>query len=955
MPLSANARLGPYEIRSTLGAGGMGEVYQAFDTRLNRSVAIKVLRGDHAITPEHRVRFEREARAIAAFNHPNIVSVYDFGVEADRQYIVSELVEGSSLRSVLTGKPVPLRKLLDIATQVADGLSAAHAAGFVHRDLKPENIMLTKDGRVKIVDFGLARQDPQSVGDSGTTLTLAPDGADSVSGTKAGMVLGTPRYMSPEQALGKPADYRSDQFSFGLILYELASGKQAFAKDSSLETMAAIVREEPPPLDEKLPAPLRWIIDRCLQRETEQRYESTRDLYQELRNLRDHLSEAHSGGALTTVVAPVKRRRWKIPVLCAACMLFAGLLVYLLKPSGQDFENYRYTPFAADTSRSAVWSPDGKAVAYASKVNGIYRVFLRYLNSPVPVQLTHENLDTVPFGWSSDRGHLIVGVSQNSIGLFRNYKLYSVPTVGGQPEFIMDAGCYACDLSRDGKVFAALTDAGVEVSDPVGSPLRPYKPDPFNASANHITSDPWLSFSPDGEQILLLLPIGGGTDEAWLLPHPSESGSPRQISVLSKFPFFTPYPSSSWMPDNQNVVISIQADRKSALHLWLGSTRSGKLSSLTTGTNDERRPSVSPDGMSILYSLVTERYDITSISVEDGTTRTFVTTGHDEVEAAWSLNQPKLTWVTNRSGPQEIWVRLPDGSERPAVTGADFPGVQSAFTNPSLSPDGERIIYSGPGTGTNELGGMWISSVNGGPPVKLTNTPNRYEWGGSWSPDGNQFAYIQSEPIALMIVKTNGNATPSVLKSSIKGQYLPDWSPTGEWITYRDKDGWWLISPDGKTSKPLGKIETPHLAFSKNGKLLYGIETGDTEGNVQRATLFSLDPVTLKKKVIRELGKELAPRSDDEPGIRFSFAPDGKSFVYPTAYYREDLWMLTGYRQPGWGAAGRDDRSKIGSIVAVYGVDRFKDSELHDRSSSCLGERVLTVRNGCVDGNFVPV
>ncbi len=248
MPLSVNARLGPYEIRSTLGVGGMGEVYQAFDTRLNRSVAIKVLRADHAISPELRARFEREARAIAAFNHPSIVSVYDFGVEADRQYIVSELVEGSSLRSLLTGKPVPLRKLLDIATQVADGLAAAHAAGFVHRDLKPENIMLTKDGRVKIVDFGLARQDPQSGGDSGSTLTSVPDDADSDSITKAGAVLGTARYMSPEQALGKPTGYRSDQFSFGLILYELAGGRQAFAKGSSVETMAAIVREEPPPL-----------------------------------------------------------------------------------------------------------------------------------------------------------------------------------------------------------------------------------------------------------------------------------------------------------------------------------------------------------------------------------------------------------------------------------------------------------------------------------------------------------------------------------------------------------------------------------------------------------------------------------------------------------------------------------------------------------------------------------
>jgi hypothetical protein len=176
----------------------------------------------------------------------------------------------------------------------------------------------------------------------------------------------------------------------------------------------------------------------------------------------------------------------------------------VLNPSGQNIGNYRYTPFATDTLGKAVWSPDGKAVGYAAKANGTHQVFLRYLNSPVPIQLTHEKLDTVPFGWSSDRGHLIVGESQNSTGIDTDYKLYSIPTVGGQPDFIMDAGCQACDLSRDGNVFATLThgkdgNVEVEISDPIGSALRPYKPDPFKSSANRINAKPWLSFSPDGK------------------------------------------------------------------------------------------------------------------------------------------------------------------------------------------------------------------------------------------------------------------------------------------------------------------------------------------------------------------------------------------------------------------------------------------------------------------------
>src|SRR5271163_3552365 len=320
MPLAANSRLGPYEIKSPLGAGGMGEVYRARDSRLNRDVAIKVLRSDSTATPEVKARFEREARAVAALNHPNIVAVYDFGIDGDSQYIVSELLEGESLRSLLHGKPVPIRKLIDIAAQVADGLAAAHAAGIVHRDLKPENIMLAKDGRVKILDFGLARQ-TRATGSprraTGEEETLAP--ADETKHlTSEGAVLGTASYMSPEQALGKEVDYRSDQFSFGLILHEMASGKQAFTRSSSVETMAAIVRDEPSVIEEKIPAPLKWIIDRCLHKEPDQRYESTRDLFRELKDLREHLSEAYASGALAPVAAAAKQRHWNIPVAVGA-------------------------------------------------------------------------------------------------------------------------------------------------------------------------------------------------------------------------------------------------------------------------------------------------------------------------------------------------------------------------------------------------------------------------------------------------------------------------------------------------------------------------------------------------------------------------------------------------------------------------------------------------------------
>ena len=905
MALLANARLGPYEIKSPLGAGGMGEVFRARDTRLNRDVAIKVLREDDAASVESRSRFEREARAIAALNHPNVVSVYDFGVEAGQQYIVSELVEGESLRALLTGKPVPMRKLLDVATQVADGLAAAHAAGVVHRDLKPENIMLGRDGRVKILDFGLARQAKVAgpAGGNGAnpdrTATFASPSDDSENLTEVGTVLGTASYMSPEQALGKQTDFGSDQFSFGLILHELASGKRAFAKASKVETMAAIVRDEAPPMDERVPPPLRWIIDRCLAKEPEQRYESTRDLFRELRNLRDHFSEAHTSAVFAPIAFPKEpRSRWKTPLALTACLLFGAILTYLLVPRGQDIGKYRYTPFATDAC-CAVWSPDGKAVAYASKVNEVQQVFLRYLNSPVAVQLTHDKRDIVAVGWSSDRSHVIVAESLKEP---EEWRLFSVATVGGDPEFIMDIDCSICDISRDGKVVAALMKGkggyySVEVSDPLGSPLRTYTPAPFTSKG--IINYPQLAFSPDGKEILLFRAGDNAKEEAWLLPYPAGGKPPQRI--LQKLPSFAGTPTFSWLPDSRHIVVSLAAEQNSPSHLWIADTASNDLRPLTTGTSVELFPAVSPDSKSVLYDQDASRLDVVSVSVEDGTAKTLITTGHSESMASWSRNQAKLAWVTTRNGPYEIWVRSPDGSDRPVVTTADFPtGTSRLLLNPSLSPDGDRLVYA-----RIDRAGilrLWISSLSGGEPIRLTNTDTDTsgECCGSWSPDGSRFVYLQAQSGKhwLMMVKTGGNAAPVMLKEVAR--YIPVWSPQGDRITYQDDKGWSLISPDAKSLKFLGKIETRYLAFSKDGKLLYGIQTGDNAADKDRATLFSLDPATLKQRVIKELGKDLRPSAFYDPGIRFSLAPDGKSLVYSTANGSADLWMLTGYRQPGW-------------------------------------------------------
>ena len=916
MPLETNSRLGPYEIKSAIGTGGMGEVYRARDTRLNRDVAIKVLRQDGAPGSTLHNRFEREAKALAALSHPNVVAVYDFGFEDGQPYIVSELVEGTTLRSLLDRKPNPPRRIVEIGTQLAEGLAAAHAAGIVHRDLKPENIMVGRDGRIKILDFGLARQ---SSANSGETATLSIESARHI--TSDGAVVGTASYMSPEQAAGKPVDYRTDQFSLALILYELASGRQPFARGTAVETMAAIVRDDPPPIEERLPAPLRWIMERCLAKEPEQRYESTRDLARDLGSLRDHFSDAVSSVPGSTEPSPVaepkRPGRWSRPGLAvAAGLIFGGLmlgalLVWIFKPVGQRIGNYRYTPFAANAF-GASWSPDGKAVAYSIDVNHVSQVFLRYLDLPIPIQLTHEPRGVRPVGFLSDRNRVVIfqqtaARSEAALG-----KLISVPVVGGEPDFVMNAACDTCDVSRDGKTYAQLSPGtsnggepwSVYLSDPIGSPLRPYLPAPF--ATHEVYNAPMLRFSPDGKKILLIIDGERNKRSAWILPLPAGSGTPHE--VLRHLPALGPWPNFSWFPDSRHIVIALATTQDTPQHLWIADTESDALEPLTTGNADEDSPALSPDGKMLLYGEGSESYDLVSVSLADGTATTIESTGREEEMPAWSPGKDELAWVSDRSGPYEIWLRSGDGSERPVVTAAQFPdGNNRLLMDPLLSPDGKTLVFTR--IAKDGICRLWIMALAGGAPVRLTNAEPDGEYGGAWSPDGAHFVYLQvaKGEYSVMTVRAGGSATPVAVAKIPQGLWmLPAWSPNGEWITLRDASGWHLISPDGKTSKPLGDLPTPDLAFSKDGKLLYGIQTAAhadevNPGGGNRAILFSIDPVTLQQKVIRDLGRDMTPSTSLVPGIRLSLAPDGKSITYSTGKGRSDLWMLQGYRLPGRG------------------------------------------------------
>jgi predicted ATPase len=332
--LCAASRLGPYEIVAPLGAGGMGEVYRARDPRLGREIAIKVLSSELSLHPERRERFEREARSASALNHPSIVTIHEFGQVDSTFYIAMELVEGDTLRALLEGGPLPLRRVIQIAAQVADGLAKAHEAGITHRDLKPENVMVSRDGFAKILDFGLAKL---SAAEAATAPTL------SAAATQPGTVMGTPAYMSPEQASGRPLDFRSDQFSFGALLYEALTGKPAFLRGSQIETLTAILRDDPPPigtLNRNAPAPLCWLVERCLARNSAERYPSTRDLARELATMRDcFLQPAAAPPEMRASNLPAQRttfvgREREIAELCGLLLRSDVRLVTMTGPGG---------------------------------------------------------------------------------------------------------------------------------------------------------------------------------------------------------------------------------------------------------------------------------------------------------------------------------------------------------------------------------------------------------------------------------------------------------------------------------------------------------------------------------------------------------------------------------------------------------------------------------------------
>jgi hypothetical protein len=453
MTLTSGSKLGPYEIQSSIGAGGMGEVYRARDTRLGREVALKILPESFARDADRLRRFEQEARAVAALNHPNILAIHDIGEQGGVPFIVSELLEGNTLRAELEQGPLSPRKAADYGVQIAQGLAAAHNKNVVHRDLKPENIFVTKEGRIKILDFGLAKVSSTvgSAESAGLTLTSSP--------TEAGVVMGTAGYMAPEQVRGSAVDSRTDIFAFGAVLYEMLSGRRAFHRDTAAETMTAILKEDPPEISEMahpVSPGLERIVRRCLEKQPEQRFQSAKDLAFALEALTGTSSRT---APQTAIKGRLGTSRWVAIAIVALLGLAAGAAIaWYLKPGAAAPPSFTRVSFHRGEVLRSRFAPDGKTVFYSAKLNG----------GPADTYVIREDYpESVSAGL---HGALLLAISrQGQMAVLVKPQFYAhyqwagtlatSPMGGGAPRELLEH-VFDADWSPDGSDLAVIDLAG---------------------------------------------------------------------------------------------------------------------------------------------------------------------------------------------------------------------------------------------------------------------------------------------------------------------------------------------------------------------------------------------------------------------------------------------------------------------------------------------------------------
>jgi Tol biopolymer transport system component len=832
MALTSGTKLGPYEIVGPLGAGGMGEVYRARDSRLGREVAIKVLPASFCRDLDRLRRFEQEARAASALNHPNIIAVYDIGTHDGAPYLVTELLEGSTLRDRLVGGALPARKAVDYAVQIAHGLAAAHDKGIVHRDLKPENVFVCRDGRAKILDFGLAKLSALEAADA-TVTSLALENQ-----TSAGVVLGTVGYMSPEQIRGEKADQRSDVFSFGAVLYEALSGQRAFEGPTSADRASAILKEDPPDLlatGRNIPATLDRIVRHCLEKNPQERFQSARDLAFHLEST-SSVSDSSIGAATVLPKAGTAGfLRWLVAILAIA-VFAAGAWWFRGRPEpgAQAVKFLRLTDFAG-LEESPAFSPDGKSVAFVSDSTGSRQVWIRLLAGGPPLQITNGPGAHLDPRWSQDSASIIYytpppeGDAQGT--------LWEVSALGGAPRVLV-SGMSGADVSHDGKrlTFFRLNGKQMELvaADRNGSNAR--------VVTQAVTTFSYRQprWSPDDRTIAYLHNQENWADDVFLVS--SAGGVPRQLTHDTML-----MGGLAWLPDGSSLIYSSARGNTMlylpTLHLWQIATSGGEARQLTFGESGDESPDVDRDGR-ILVSRKHMEFDIWKFPV-DGDPAENVNRAVRVTNQTGQLQTPTLdptdhemAYLSDSGGHGNLWVLPLNGGQRRQITFEKDPEVVMGV--PIWSPDGKFITFAigrvsgdvrkvgyylvrpdGSGLHFGVSQGAWVAwsgdskwlyysesspiqstgsfrlmkvPVDGGTPLLVRSDNAR---GPAPAPDGSALYYVVplenlngSLDYELHVARPESG--PSTLLAHISGERVPLWQGLHPVIS---KDGKWLVMP----------------------------------------------------------------------------------------------------------------------------------------------------------------
>jgi eukaryotic-like serine/threonine-protein kinase len=800
----AGQKIGHYEILSSIGAGGMGEVYRARDTRLGREVALKILPAELSADHDRLERFEQEARSASALNHPNIITIYEVGSSNSTSYLSMELVEGKSLRAVLDEGFMTLRRVVILASQLAEGLAKAHAAGIVHRDLKPENLMISKDGFLKILDFGLAKR----------TLVTTHQTSHLQTQTALGMVVGTVGYMSPEQASGKAVDFHSDQFSFGTILYEMITGKRPFQRGSVAESLTAVIREDPEPvinLNPQIPQVLRWILDRCMAKDPEERYASTRDLARDLQSIRDHISEFSSVATGSPGAQPGKRFRALVPALLLIAFLagVAAAYWYFGSKPQEPLEMLTLT-FSGKDSSPAV-SPDGKLIAFRSDRDGTPRIWLKQLAGGNESVLSSGPDDHPRF--SADSSTIFFIRRQGA-----DTSLYRISVLGGDERKIVD-DAHSADPSPEGKriaflrwksgessLFTANVD-GTEVElvaaiEKVQVEFPRWSPD----GKRIVATRHWAGNALNLDAILIVDMKSGGkrwirstwpTSAIWISGDQILYGVPRSTSSSSRMAgtivlqdidtekirklfWFSSCGDVLDRLDEDTLLIQSTFRRQNLRQIALSDQASGHW--FTRGNSTDRQPVYSPDGKRILYSSNgSGDLDLMEITIETGAVKRITEDAADDWDPAYTPDGRHILWSSNRDGHFEIWIANSDGSGSRRLTND---GVDAE--NPTMTRDQRWILYT---SYNPEKMGIWKIQSDGSDATQLvpglTQQPEI-------SPDGKYVAYAwykqsavgTSSYIRVADIET-GNSIPFEVKAE-RGRCR--WMPDGKSLAYIDSN-----------------------------------------------------------------------------------------------------------------------------------------------------------------------